>query len=164
VISSGWTPSHIHSKCLRTSLSCPIHGTSSKNSSSTDYISRWCLVELSPSILCATTFINTCQPTFPHKDIRLTITRIDPLMNTSALFKHTYGGTCITFYCWERPGVLFYYIYSLFKGSGCALIFFLFFLPLKGREVEVNVFFPLHLTCGKGFFLLLLLLFSLLSG
>ncbi len=27
-------------------------------------------------------------------------------------------------------------------GKGCALIFFLFFFLLRGRGVEVNVFFP----------------------
>ncbi len=38
------------------------------------------------------------------------------------------------------------------RGKGCNLIFFLlffFFLLLKGRGVEVNVFFCLHLTCGR---------------
>jgi hypothetical protein len=86
---------HLHTSIQNVSLPSPIHGTSSNYSSPTDHISRWWLVEHSPSILCATTFRNTCQPTFPHKDIRLTITLIDPLVNTSALFKHTYGGTCI---------------------------------------------------------------------
>jgi hypothetical protein len=35
------------------------------------------------------------------------------------------------------------------QGKGCMLIFFFFFLLLRGRGVEVNVFFCFHLTCGR---------------
>ncbi len=50
----------------------------------------------------------------------------------------------------KGQGYYFIIFTSLFKGSGCALIFFLFFLLLKGRGVEVNVFFPPSFNMWKG--------------
>jgi hypothetical protein len=37
------------------------------------------------------------------------------------------------FYCWKRPGESFTYISSLFRGRGCALIFYFLFFNCWGR-------------------------------
>jgi hypothetical protein len=63
----------------------------------------------------------------------------------------------------EGKGVIFFTNSLWDKGKGASWFFFLFLL-LRGRGVEVNVFFFLHLTCGrrkgKGwFFIFYLILF-----
>jgi len=60
-----------------------------------NHISRWHLVEHFPSIFNAPTFCIHVDQTIPHKDITLTSTLNDLLINILALFKGNYVGTCI---------------------------------------------------------------------
>jgi len=70
------------------------------------------------------------------------------------------------FYCWKRPGESFTYIFSLFRGRGCSLIFY-FCLLLRGRGKEVGFFFvsfEMWKEEGKGVIFTLKLFFSLWNG
>jgi hypothetical protein len=56
----------------------------------------------------------------------------------------------LLFHYWEGPGELFTYIYSLFRGRGCALIFYFYFFTVEGeRGGGWWFFFCFHLKCGR---------------
>jgi len=59
------------------------------------HISKWHLIEHSPSIVHAPTLCIRVHQTTPHKDIQLQTTLNDFLMNIPAFFKCKDAGTCI---------------------------------------------------------------------